>query len=139
MIIGYALKKIEAKRTGEISGRLDISSTPKIKDVKEKEINLAGKKKVVSVEFEFITEYKPSVAEIKISGEVYYVGKEKDALKEWKRNKKLPVGIDVEVKNFLFRKCLILGINLSQDMQLPPPIMFPMVVPKKEEEKKYIG
>jgi len=139
MIIGYSINKIKAEKKGKIKGRLDINSTPKIVDVSEKEIEIVGKKKVLVVSFEFSTNYRPDVAKIEISGEVYYTGKEKEALKEWKKNKKLPVEVDVEIKNFLFRKCLILGINLSQEMQLPPPVMFPIVVPKKKENKNYIG
>jgi len=139
MILGYKLDEITAKKEKNIAEQLDISSTPKITEVKESEINLGEKKKVVSVSFEFLTEYKPSVGSIAIKGEVYYTGQNREVLKEWKEKKRLPAEVDAEIKNFLFRKCLILGINLSQELQLPPPLMFPIVVPKEKEEQKYIG
>lgn len=140
-IIGYSIESIVAERKASVSRQLNINSTPKIRFVKKREVNVGGKKEVLDVGFEFVTEYKPDVGTIKIIGEVFYTGKnDKNVLKEWEKNKKLPVEVDVEVKNFLFRKCLTIGINLSEQLQLPPPLMFPIVVPKKEEEsKKYIG
>ena len=140
-IIGYSIKSVIAERKGNVSQQLNINSTPKITSVDKKEVNLGGKKEVLNIGFEFVTEYKPDVGRIKIVGELFYTGKnDKGVLKEWEKNKKLPIDVDAEVKNFLFRKCLTIGINLSEQLQLPPPLMFPIVVPKKEEEsKKYIG
>ena len=140
-IIGYTIKSITAERKDSLNRQLNINSAPKITSVQEKQINVGGKKEVIDIGFEFVTEYKPDVGLIKIVGEVFYTGKNnKNVLKEWEKNKKLPTEVDVEVKNFLFRKCLTIGINLSEQMQLPPPLMFPIVVPKKEENtKKYIG
>ena len=47
--------------------------------------------------------------------------------KEWKKNKKLPVNVDIEIKNFLIRKCLTLSVPLSESLQLPPPVIFPII------------
>ena len=140
MIIGYNVKKIVAEKKEETFKRLDISSSPKILNVKEREVNLGEKRKVASIEFKFTTEYKPGIGKVEVEGEIlYYDKKIKDIIKSWNKNKKLPTNVDIEVKNFLFRKCLTLGINLSQELQLPPPLMFPIVTAKKEEDKKYIG
>jgi len=147
MIVGFGIKSISAERKTVPKGRVDISSTPKIVSVFQSETGLLKKQRPLNVEFEFITRYEPKVGEIKIVGNVFYVGKMmKDVLKNWNKEKKLIKDVDIEVKNFLFRKCLTIGVNLSENMQLPPPLMFPSVIPQraqKRQEKRrdltYIG
>jgi hypothetical protein len=141
MIIGYNFTKIEAERSKEISGKVDISSSVKITSVEEKEIEVLNKQKVLEIGFEFTVEYKEGFGKIHMVGTLLYDGKEaKDAPKMWKKDKKIPESIDLEVKNFLFKKCLTLAILLADEIRFPSPIPFPMVVPaKKEENKSYIG
>ena len=147
MIVGFGIKLISAERKAVPKGRIDINSTPRIISVSQSKVGFLKKQKPLNVEFEFVTKYEPKVGEIKIAGNVFYVGKMmKDILKNWKKEKKLIKEVDIEVKNFLFRKCLTIGIDLSENMQLPPPLMFPVVAPKnirrrsqKKEDLTYIG
>ena len=140
MIVGFGIKLISAERKNIPRGRIDINSTPKIISVDWPDIKVFTEKKPVNIEFEFITRYEPDVAEIKICGYVLYLDKKnKDLIKKWKNSKIFPKEVDMEVKNFLFRKCLTLGVNLSENMQLPPPLIFPRVVQKKEGDLRYIG
>jgi hypothetical protein len=140
MIVGFSIKSISAERKNIPRGRIDINSTPKIISVKKSGVSFLKKDKPLNVEFEFVTKYEPEIAEIRISGNVLYLGKKmKDALKTWEREKKFPKDIDIEIKNFLFRKCLTIGINLSENMQLPPPLVFPRVVPNRDKDLRYIG
>jgi hypothetical protein len=140
MIIGYNFSKIEASKAKEISGKVDIASSIKIVSVDEKEIEMLNKK-VLDVGFEFTVEYKEGFGRIEMSGSLLYDGKDvKDAIKTWKKDKKLPESIDIEVKNFLFKKCLTLAIILADEIRFPSPLPFPVIVPaKKEENKSYIG
>ncbi|MEM5801846.1 MAG: hypothetical protein QXQ18_00455 [Candidatus Aenigmatarchaeota archaeon] len=144
-ILGYSLKSIVAERKGNPVGRIDISSTPLIKTVEERTVNILGKQTALGITFEFETEYKPDVAKIKMSGELLFASEDsKKILKDWKKEKKLPEKIDIEIKNFLFRKCLGLGLSISEELQLPPPILFPIIIPKEKQEEKekkteYIG
>ena len=141
MIIGYNFTKIEAERKKEISGKVDISSTVKIISVEEKEIEILNKQKVLEIGFEFTVEYKEDFGKIYMNGFLLYDGKNlKDAVKMWKKDKKIPESVDLEVKNFLFKKCLTLAIILADEIRFPSPLPFPVVVPaKKEENKSYIG
>ena len=140
MIVGFGIKLISAERKNVPKGRIDINSTPKIISVDWPDIKVFTEKKPVNIEFEFITRYEPDVAEIKICGYVLYLDKKnKDLIKKWKNSKIFSKEVDMEVKNFLFRKCLTLGVNLSENMQLPPPLIFPRVVQKKEGDLRYIG
>lgn len=137
-VIGLTFKSIQAKREkGMIKSEIKINSTPKIIGVKEMDIQ-ALNKKALAMEFEFLTLYNPTIAEIKISGELLYTTKEnKVVLDSWQKNKKLPENVSVEVLNHLFRRCLIKVSNLADDLQLPPPIPMPRVGTKSEQS--YIG
>ncbi|MDT7858896.1 MAG: hypothetical protein RQ930_02525 [Candidatus Aenigmarchaeota archaeon] len=140
MIIGYNFDKIEANKVKEISGKLDITSSAKIISVEEKEIEILNKKRVLEVEFEFLVEYKEGFGNIRMFGKLLYDGKNiKDGLKMWKKDQRLPEDIDIEIKNFLFKKCLTLAIILADELRLPSPLPFPIVVPTKKEDKNYIG
>lgn len=140
MIVGFGIKSISAERKNVPRGRIDINSSPKIVSVSRSKGGFLRKEKPLNIEFEFTTKYEPNVGEIRISGNVFYLGKKmKDVLKTWEKEKKFKKEVDVEVKNFLFRKCLTIGMNLSENMQLPPPLMFPRVVPKRKADLSYIG
>ncbi|MEM0243536.1 MAG: hypothetical protein QXT34_03800 [Candidatus Aenigmatarchaeota archaeon] len=138
MILGYTFEEIEGKRA-EISGKVDINSTIDIKDVKEIEIEIGEKKKVVEISFEFKVEYKPSDGKITFKGNILYYSKNnKEVIKEWEKNRRLPEDIDIEVKNFLLKKCLTFALSIAEEIRMPSPIPFPMIV-KKKEDKSYIG
>jgi len=136
-IVGFHIKSISAKRKDIKKGRIDINSTPKIVSVKKSKVGLKKKEDSLNISFEFTTEYKPDIAEIKMIGNIMYLG---EKVNIWKKEKNLPKEIEVEIKNFLFRKCLSIGIDLSEQMNLPPPLFFPRIMPKqKEADLRYIG
>lgn len=147
-IIGHSITFLNASRKPALVNNIDINSSPKIVDVKEKRMDMidagGGKRQVeplLGIDFEFQTDYKPDIGTIKIAGEIIYTGLDnKKALKEWEKSKKLPQDVDIEVKNFLLRKCLLLGATISQELQLPPPLVIPMIRPKQEKKAPdYIG
>lgn len=143
-VIGHSITSIEANRKSLVVKKIEINSTPKVVGVKEKAVDIqglsSGKQSVLSISFEFQTDYKPGIGMIKISGEVVYTSSDnKKVVKEWEKNKKLPQDVDVEIKNFLLRKCLLMGVNISQEMQLPPPLVIPYMKAKKEQSPNYIG
>ena len=43
----------------------------------------------------------------------------------------------LEVLNAIFRRCLTKGIDIAAELGLPPPIRFPVV--KSKEQNEYIG
>jgi hypothetical protein len=129
-IIGYTLKKVNfsKKEIPSTLNRVDISSTARIVEVKERPIPIFENKPYLVVGFEFKTEYKPEVALAEFAGEIIYSSKDnKKILKSWHSEKKLPKEVDIEIKNFIFKRCLTLGINISSEMQLPAPVAFPLL------------
>ena len=142
-VLGHNITKLNAERKSLASKKIDINSTPKITNVKEKDIDVSGltgdKRTVLGISFEFETNYKPNIGNIAIAGEVIYTGEDnKRVVSEWKKNNKLPAVADIEIKNFLLRKCLLIGVQVSQEMQLPPPLVIPIIKPKKDQPN-YIG
>ena len=112
---------------------MKVNSTPKIIDIREMDVPSLGKK-ALAFDFEFLSEYTPDVASIKVTGEMLYLAdKPEEIIKKWKKDKGLPTEVSVEVLNTLFRKCLLKASNLAEDLQLPPPLDLPRIVPKPSQ------
>jgi len=140
-VIGMNIKSIDAKKYEEVTSGIKVNSNTNLKEVKEHDLK-ALSKKALSIEFEFITRYlserEKKVAEILISGDVILVDdKYKKILEDWKKDKKLPEDINIQVINVIFNKCSKKSIMLSDDLQLPSPVPLPFA--RKKEESKYIG
>ncbi len=137
-VVGFNFKSIKAeiKKVPTGKEKIEISSSPMIKNVEKKKIDVLGKE-VALIEFEFKTTYEPGIGQIVLKGEILYqtdnVGK---FVKEWKEKKKLSADFAIPVLNAVFRRCLKRAIDLADDLQLPPPIRFPVV--RAKEESKYI-
>ena len=132
-IIGLSFDSLEAKRDKEqrIRAEIKVNSVPRINDMKEVSISTIGNKKVLSLAFEFVTNYDPKVGEIKIGGNLLYLTDDnKKLLKQWGKEKKLPEKPSLEILNYLFRRCLLKVSNIAEDLQLPPPLPMPTIKPK---------
>lgn len=139
-VVGLKFDSFDAKRNKDgFTGEMKINSSPRIKSLKEIDLNTIGKK-AIALGFEFSTQYSPDVAEIKVNGEIIYVNEKQKAemLKTWKKDKKLPDNVGIEVLNHLFRHCLLKVATIAEDLQLPPPLNFPVVKPKTDQAN-YIG
>jgi len=131
---------MEAKRENvPQKGEIKVNSTPRITSAKL--ITLPSiTKKVLALNFDFVTTYSPDIGEVKISGEVLYVHEDNPKiLKQWQAKKSLPEQTNIEVLNHLFRQCLLKVANIADDLQLPPPLAIPRVAPKQQKEAGYVG
>lgn len=145
-VIGFSLTSVsgERKNVGKLE-TLNVNSTPQIISVNEGQIPFMENQPSLVIGFEFNTVYQPDIGNVGMKGEVVYSSKDsKKILKEWNKEKKLPIETDAEIKNYLFRKCLTFSLNLTEQLQLPAPIGFPVVVPQKESQEQdkktsYIG
>lgn len=132
IIIGIRFTKIEGEnKKVENVKEISVTSTPTIKNVEKKEMDLFGED-VITIEFEFNTKYEPNIGYVRIEGEVLakYENSE-EILKEWKKKKSLPEDISIQIINAIFRRCLTKIIGISEDLQLPPPIILPTVTKRK--------
>lgn len=145
-IVSFNFDKISAEKIGKITEKVNINHNFNIKHVEKTNINLQGQKPVLKLNFDFIVNYEPNIGVIKMDGNLTYLDKEEELTKladQWKKEKKLPVGITSLVANTILTKGNIKALMLSQEVNLPPQIHLPKVEPKEEstETKKedYIG
>ncbi|MCD6367820.1 MAG: hypothetical protein J7L45_01915 [Candidatus Aenigmarchaeota archaeon] len=128
--IGLEITSINAKREEEMGKELKIDHFQKIRDVKKKKIDALGKE-VLEILFEYKCTYensatKKNVGKIEFEGKLFYfIENLEESLKSWKKNKRLPDNITVDVFNRITRTCLTKAIGLAEDLRLPPPIRFP--------------
>ena len=134
-VVGFSITRIEAERGKEaISPQMNINSAPTVKDIKEIDLD-ALKKKALQVDFDFDTNYSPNIGSIKLSGELFYVADDQEKILDgWKNSKRIPEEASLEILNFLFRRCILKMLNISDDLQLPPPINLPFVRPTQQSQ-----
>lgn len=131
-IIAMSINRIEASsaRPDDFSGQIMVNSTPVIKGMSEKKLDLPGIDTAILADFDFVTTYEPKLGQIKMSGEILFSDvNSKKILDEWKKNKKIMNEVGVPLMNAIFRRCLSRVLWMAEDLQLPPPIVFPTVVP----------
>ena len=124
-IIGMTMDSIHATKKEDIAGAVKVNSNMNITDVKEQDLP-ALSCKGLSINYDFsiiyITEKSKSAAEIKMDGGVIYMGDDAEkVMKDWKKDKKLPDDLKMQVVRLVSEKCSKKAIMLSDDLQLPPP------------------
>ncbi len=139
-VIGVNIKKVIGERLKNLDSPVEIRNNTDIKDVRELDM-AAFNRKALNVGFEFRTEYlkgKDRYGEIKISGDVLFIDPDKQdkIIDEWKKTKKLPNIMNIEILNSILRKCVIKSMALTEDLQLPPPIGLPYASEKMPVKKK---
>jgi len=135
MIVGYSINYINAEKfeIKEKVEKLDINTSLNIKDISEVKTKKDKKtESLLKVDFEFLVIYEPKISEIRIEGYVIYDGKNVDKiLEKWKKDKKIEdKDFEVEVKNFILRRGIILSTFLSEYLAIHPPLPLPQIVPK---------
>jgi len=141
-VIGMSISTIDAKKYEEVTGPVKVNSNTNLKEVREQDLP-ALNKKGLSISFEFKTQYindkNKTLAEIIIGGDIFFIDNEQDKiLKEWKKDKKLPDEVNLQIINAVLRKGITKALNLSEELQLPPPIILPFAK-KQQEDSRYIG
>lgn len=140
-IVAISVNKIDAvsTRPDNFAGQIMVNSTPVIKGLEERHIDLPGIESAIVAEFDLVTSYEPKLGHIKMTGEVIFTDSNtKKIMDEWKKNKKIIKEVGMPLMNAIFRRCLSRVILIAEDLQLPPPIVFPTVVaaePEKEKKK----
>jgi len=138
--IGFNINAIDAKvdPTTERRGNVNVNSSPSITSIEKRDVDFPVAKDVVAINFKFETKYEPKVGWITMEGEVLYTSDNpKEMIAKWKKEKKMEDDVAIEVLNTIFRRCLAKAIEIAAELRLPPPVSFPIVKLKDQEE--YIG
>ena len=136
-IISVNYTRLSVEKTGNTNQRLSINTVPKIEDVKAGKLNAFGSKSdILNIRFSFSSSFEPDVAKLNIEGIVVYTGDDSEKhAKEWKKSKKLPKDIHIEIINNLFKTAGIKALQLSDMAGIPPVIALPKIT-KAEKSKK---
>jgi len=133
MIKNFDIKSVEARKfVNEYSlPNMRISNKSMITDITK-----SGKD--IKVDFVFIVEYNPNLANIKIEGSLIYSGEDSDIiLNSWKekKNEKRMQKIQMPI----VQKCLIESVILAKEINIIPPIPLPSVQEKKKDYGAMFG
>jgi len=137
-IVGLTFKKISAEKKNIVKGKVTIANDLGIDKVEEAKIPLVdSKQSALNFKFNYSTKYEPEIGTIEIKGEVLWVDeaiKNKELLKQYKKDKNIPLDIKMGIFNNILAKATIEALVLSRDVQLPSPIKLPKT--KAEEASK---
>nr|MCK4929511.1 hypothetical protein [Nanoarchaeota archaeon] len=133
-VIGFSFTKMLIEKKNPVKGKVSINNNVGIKGLEETKLSINTNRRALKLNFEFTSTYDPNIGKIFLEGEVIYlIDKDKaaEAVKNWKKNKKIEKDMMTNVLNNVLAKCNIQALILSKDMNLPPPIPLPKVGGKK--------
>jgi len=130
-IVGFNFTKINAEKTAEVKGKIDIKNQVKITDVEPADLSLGkDKQKGVRYTFSYSSTYEPKIAKIEIAGTLLYLSDDKEVkaiVEQWKKEKKSPEKVMGQVLNTVLTKSNIQALIASKDLSLPPMVPMPKV------------
>ncbi|HII17388.1 TPA: hypothetical protein HA361_05740 [Candidatus Woesearchaeota archaeon] len=135
-VVGFNFTKILAEKQEVAKGKVNIKNNVTITGIEESDISLGkGDQKAMKISFTYTSEYEPKVGKVTIEGSMLYIAEPanaEDILKQWKKEKKIASDIIAPVLNATLSKCTVQALNLTQEINLPPPIQLPRVDLKKK-------
>ncbi|MFH1073115.1 MAG: hypothetical protein V1743_06840 [Nanoarchaeota archaeon] len=134
-VIGFSFTKMLVEKKNPVKGKVSINNNVGIKNLEESKLNIDSSRRALKMDFEFSSTYEPDIGKINLEGEVVYLlekDKAEEAIKNWKKNKKIEREMMTNVLNNVLVKCNVQALILSKDMNLPPPIPLPKVGDKNK-------
>ena len=142
MIVGFNLTKIDVERKNPVQGKVQVKHDLNINNVSELKLPLKEKKQALTFDFLFTINYLPDIGDIKLGGQVIYFDEDSkkvaSTFEQWKKNKKIPPAVSVEILNVIFARCNVKALELANDINLPPHLPLPKIN-LKEDPRQYIG
>ena len=137
-VIAFNVDRILAEKNSQIIKNIKVENNMRINN-----ISLVPKRdNILKFDFEFTTEYKPDIGNMKINGNLIFrdEGKKiKEILDIWRKSKKLDKDIMTSITNFILIKCNVRALGLAEQVNLPPHIQLPMIQISSKTKGDYIG
>ena len=134
--IGFSFTKLSAERNKISDKEIKISTDIKITDVNQQKSDaIKSKGKLLEVFFEYIVNYTPDFAKIAVEGVVLLDVDSKladETLKQWKK-KNTPEEFRLFVINIIMKKSTLKALNLSDELNLPLHVPFPVLRKNQQE------
>jgi len=129
-IVGFSYNKFNCEKTQQKATKsIEVKHNISIKEVSISELNIGtSKNKVLKIAFSLDVLYGEKLGKISIEGELMYADATKvveESEKEWKKNKKLPGQVHIQVYQFVYDKVLAKVIDFAETLNLPWPIPKP--------------
>jgi hypothetical protein len=135
-ITAFHFTKINAEKTKNSPKKVSVSNKIILTEVKEAKLAIgSSKQKAIEFSFDYKVDYEPEAGNILIQGALLYVAtdaKVKETMEKWKKEKKLPEDVILEVYNPILEKCAVESLLLARDLLLPPHISLPKMSPSKK-------
>ncbi len=134
-ILGLNIHGIMAERKSALTGKIEINNNINIDNIQKEEASLSNKP-LLKFDFTYKLTYGANLAVVEMKGAVMVIDENdqsKEILKEWK-NKKFNHNFKFDLLNFIVEKCSIRALELEEDINLPPHIQFPKIVPSEKEK-----
>lgn len=146
MIVNFTLDKISVEKTGISKGTIEAKNSIKFLDVAEGPLPDTMKgQHILKFKFQYKISYLPNIATTEILGHIHFITDKETKnkiLKEWDKESKIEQNLSRDLVNYLFQRCSVMALSLSQQVGLPPHIALPKIAiksrseePKKEKPK----
>jgi len=145
-VVGFNLEKASVQRNKQLQKGMQSKQNIIVSSITPEEIQLGEKSTRQGLKFSFEYEvlYEPGIGKVEINGSILYTDDEKkikEIQKEWDKNKKMSPELTAKVLNTAIMKCTIKALSLSQEVNLPPHLPLPTIMPSPAagREQDYIG
>jgi len=144
-IVGFNFKKLHAEKKNLIkeNTKIKIDSKIGITNLDFEKLPTGSKKSDgLRIDFEFLLNYQPDIADIAIEGFIYYLDdlpKIKEIEKTWKDKKDIPVEVKQQILNSVILKATIKALALEQEINVPPHMPFPSIQPASKKKNPAAG
>jgi hypothetical protein len=129
-VVGFNFNKIVVEKKTELKGEVSIKNNIAVTDVQDAEVPFDKSQKGLKFTFDFNSTYEPKIGNIRLTGDVLFIGdvkKVKEISDSWKKAKSVPKDVLANIMNVALTKCNIQALILSQVINLPAPIPLPKV------------
>ncbi|MEJ2267750.1 MAG: hypothetical protein P8X70_01600 [Nanoarchaeota archaeon] len=131
--VGINFNKIKAEKTKNKLENLKIDSQIKILDIKKTKTDFFKiKEDLIEIDFSFLINYSPDIANIELSGKIVLAVSAKvvkDIMKKWE-NKKIsetPDDFRLPLFNLILKKSTLRALQLEEELNLPIHISLPLL------------
>jgi hypothetical protein len=132
-LVGFNFNKIKAEKTKNKLENLKIDSQIKILDIKKTKTDFFKiKEDLIEIDFSFLINYSPDIANIELSGKIVLAVSAKvvkDIMKKWE-NKKIsetPDDFRLPLFNLILKKSTLRALQLEEELNLPIHISLPLL------------
>ena len=94
---------------------------------------------LIKFKFSYKVEYLPNIAKTEIVGHIHYLtdkATRDNILEDWDKKSRIDPSLSGQLVNYIFSKCGVMTLSLSQQVGLPPHISLPRIALKPKDIKK---